>query len=123
MGVAHSRAIKAGGDVVQAYLSVSAREQGESIVIEVDGELDLGSSPQLEQALDYARREEPALVVIDLAKLRFTDMAGLRVLMEAQAHSDREGRRLVLANVPEPVRRVMKLARVNGAFTILENPE
>jgi anti-anti-sigma factor len=122
VGVAHSRAIKAGGDVVQAYLSVSAREQGESIVIEVDGELDLGSSPQLEQALDYARREEPALVVIDLAKLRFTDMAGLRVLMEAQAHSDREGRRLVLANVPEPVRRVMKLARVNGAFTILENP-
>jgi anti-anti-sigma factor len=107
---------------VQAYLIVSAREQGESIVIEVDGELDLGSSPQLEQALDYARREEPALVVIDLAKLRFTDMAGLRVLMEAQAHSDREGRRLVLANVPEPVRRVMKLARVNGAFTILENP-
>lgn len=107
---------------MQAYLSVSAREQGESIVIEVDGELDLGSSPQLEQALDYARREEPALVVIDLAKLRFTDMAGLRVLMEAQAQSDREGRRLALANVPEPVRRVMKLARVNGAFTILENP-
>jgi anti-sigma B factor antagonist len=107
---------------VQAYLSVSAREQGESIVIEVDGELDLGSSPQLEQALDYARREEPALVVVDLAKLRFTDMAGLRVLMEAQAQSDREGRRLALANVPEPVRRVMNLARVNGVFTILENP-
>lgn len=107
---------------MQAYLSVSAREQGESIVIEVDGELDLGSSPQLEQALDYARREEPALVVVDLAKLRFTDMAGLRVLMEAQAQSDREGRRLALANVPEPVRRVMNLARVNGVFTILENP-
>jgi anti-anti-sigma factor len=60
--------------------------------------------------------------VIDLANLRFTDMAGLRVLMEAQAQSDREGRRLVLANVPESVRRVMKLARVNGVFTILESP-
>ena len=106
---------------MQTYLSVSVREEGESIVIDVDGELDLGSSPQLEQALDYARREEPALVVIDLAKLRFTDMAGLRVLMEAQAQSDREGRRLVLANVPAPVRRVMKLARVNGVFTLLEN--
>jgi anti-sigma B factor antagonist len=107
---------------VQAYLSVSVREQDQSLVIEVDGELDLGSSPQLEQALDYARREQPALVVIDLAKLRFTDMAGLRVLMQAQEQSDREGRRLVLANVPEAARRVMRLARVNGVFTILDGP-
>jgi anti-sigma B factor antagonist len=98
------------------------REEGQSVVIEVDGELDLGSSPQLQQALDYARREHPGLVVIDLAKLRFTDMAGLRVLMEAQEQSDREGGKLVLANVPEPVRRVMKLARVNGVFTILDSP-
>lgn len=98
------------------------REQGKSIVVEVDGELDLGSSPQLEQALEYARRDQPPLVVIDLAKLRFSDMAGLRVLMEAQEQSDREEGQLVLANVPEPVRRVIKLARLNSVFTILENP-
>ena len=47
--------------------------------------------------------------------------AGLRVLMEAQDQSDREGGRLVLTNVPDTVRRLMRLAQVNGVFTILEN--
>jgi anti-anti-sigma factor len=112
---------RAAGNGVQRYLNVSVREQGQSIVIELDGELDLGSTPQLEQALDYAQRDQPPLVVVDLANLRFTDMAGLRVLMDAQDQSDREGGRLVLANVPEMVRRLMRLARVNGVFTILEN--
>jgi anti-anti-sigma factor len=106
---------------VQTYLSVSVRDQGESIVIELDGELDLGSSPQLEQALDYAQRDHPPLVVVDLDRLSFTDMAGLRVLMAAQEQSDREGGRLVLANVPDNVRRLIRLAQVNGVFTILEN--
>lgn len=105
---------------MQTYLSVNVRDQGQSIVIELDGELDLGSSPQLEQALDFAQRDRPALVVVDLDKLSFTDMAGLRVLMVAQEQSDREGGRFVLANVPDPVRRLMRLARVNDAFTILE---
>ena len=107
---------------MQTYLSVSVREQDQSIVIELDGELDLGSSPQLAQALEQVMRNQPPLLVIDLAKLRFTDMAGLRVLMGAQEESDRAGGRLVLANVPDPVRRLMKLARLNGIFTILENP-
>lgn len=105
---------------MQTYLTVSVREQDHSVVIELDGELDLGSSPQLEQAIDYAQRDRPELVVIDLANLRFTDMAGLRVLMRAQDQTDRSGGRLVLANVPESIRRVLRLAQVNGTFTIVE---
>lgn len=105
---------------MQTYLTVSVRDKDHSVVIELDGELDLGSSPQLEQAIDYARRDRPELVVIDLAKLRFTDMAGLRVLMRAQDQTDRSGGRLVLANVPESIRRVLRLAQVNGTFTIVE---
>lgn len=106
---------------MQPYLSVSVRDQDQSIVIELDGELDLGSSPQLEQALEYAQRDRPALVVVDLDKLSFTDMAGLRVLMAAQEQSDRSGGRMVLAHVPETMRRLIRLAQVNGVFTILDD--
>jgi anti-sigma B factor antagonist len=106
---------------VQTYLSVFVRDQGQSTVIELDGELDLGSSSQLEQALEHAGRDRPALVVVDLTRLSFTDMAGLRVLMAAQEQYEREGGRLVLANVPDSVLRLMRLAQVNGFFTIVEN--
>lgn len=91
------------------------------MIVDVDGELDLASSPQLEQALAHAWHDQPGLVVLQLGNLRFLDMAGLRVMLGAQDEAERHGGRLVLANVREPVRRVMKLARVDDLFTILEN--
>lgn len=97
------------------------REQGQSTVIQLDGELDLGSATELEQALELVWRNSPRLVVLDLKHLQFTDMAGLRVLMAAQEQAERQSWRLVLANVPDPVRRVMGLARISDVFTILEN--
>jgi anti-anti-sigma factor len=106
---------------VQAYLRVSVREQGHSAIVEVDGELDLASSHQLALALDQTWRKQPRLVVLELGDLRFIDMAGLRVLLVAQQRAEHEHARLVLANVREPVHRVMRLANVTGLFTILED--
>jgi len=105
---------------VQTYLSVSVREQDRSVVLELEGELDLASSPQLEHVLERTRREHPGLMVLDLERLRFIDMAGIRVLLAAQQRAERYGHRLVLANVRHSIRRVMQLASVNGVLTVLE---
>jgi anti-anti-sigma factor len=106
---------------VQSDLTVSVRRQGESAIVEVGGELDLGSSAQLEQALQLAWRDEPALVVIELGELYFIDMAGLRVLLEAQRRAAERDTRLLLAHVRRPVQRVLELARMRHLFTIQEN--
>lgn len=113
--------VQLGGVWVQTYLSVSVRQQGRSIVVELDGELDLGSSRQFEQAIENVWRTEPELVVIDVGRLSFADMAGLRALLMAQDQAEHEGTELLFANVRDPVRRVMRLASVNGLFRILED--
>ena len=107
--------------MLQTYLKVSVREQDRKVTLEVDGELDLASSPALADAVEQAWRNEPGLMVLELGNLRFIDMAGLRVLLAAQEHADRQSSRLVLANVRGPVHRVMMLAQVTGLFTILED--
>lgn len=106
---------------MQTYLRVGVREQERSIVLEVDGELDLASSHILQQALEAAGRKRPRLVVLELGNLRFIDMAGVRVLLAAQQEAERGDRRLVLANVNPSVLRVLQLASVRGLFTILED--
>jgi anti-sigma B factor antagonist len=106
---------------VQTYLTVSVRREGESTVVELGGELDLGSSPQLSQALEHASRDEPELVVIDLRELQFIDVAGLRVLLEAQQAAQLRGGRFMLAHVRQPVRRVLSLAQMGDVFTISNN--
>jgi anti-sigma B factor antagonist len=105
---------------VQAYLSVSVRERGESVIVEVGGELDLASSPDLERVLDETLRPHPGLVVVEMGKLNFIDMSGLRVLLSAQQRAEERGTRLVLANVRSQIRRVMALARVDDLLTVLE---
>lgn len=109
------------GEWVQSELTVSVRRQGEAAIVEVGGELDLGSSAQLEQALQLAWRDPPALVVIDLGELYFIDMAGLRVLLDAQRRAAANDTRLLLAHLRRPVRRVLELARMGDLFTIQEN--
>ena len=91
------------------------------MVLEVDGELDLASTRNLEQALEDAWRRQPRLLVLELGNLRFVDMAGLRVLLAAAQRAEQQDTRLVLANVRDPVLRVMKLASVSSLFTILED--
>jgi anti-anti-sigma factor len=105
---------------VQAHLNVSVREQGESVVVELCGELDLASSSKLEQALNDTWRAKPRLLVLELAKLHFIDMAGLRVLLGAQQQAMARSAQMVLSGVRPNIRRVMALAQVDDLLTVLE---
>ena len=105
---------------MQTDLIVSVQGRGLSIVLEVDGELDLASAPQLKRALEQAWANAPEEIVIDLGKLRFMDMSGLRVLLSARQRAERRGTELVLTNVGDSIRRVLTLAGVNGLLPIRE---
>ena len=103
---------------MQTDLIVSVQGRGPSIVLEVDGELDLASAPQLKRALEQAWGNAPEEIVLDLGKLRFMDMAGLRVLLSARQRAEQRGTELVLTNVRDSIRRVLTLAGVNGLLPI-----
>ena len=105
----------------QSYLTVSVRGYGQAIVVQLDGELDLASSPQLEQALEPVWRDSPDELVLDLDQLRFMDMAGLRVLLNASQRADRGGTELVLRNVRDQILRVLTLTGVDGLLPIRGN--
>ena len=102
----------------QKYLSVRADRSGGRSVLYLEGELDLGSSPQLKAEIDRTLRAGAASVVVDVRELRFMDMAGLRVLLGGQERAEREGGRLVISGVREPIRRTLALARVRNALSV-----
>jgi anti-sigma B factor antagonist len=79
------------------------------------GELDLAAAPQLEAALSA----QTGPVVLDLRELTFVDAAGLRVLVEAEAHSRQDGMNLRFI-AGEAVRRLFELAAVPDALTYVE---
>jgi anti-anti-sigma factor len=60
----------------------------------VRGELDLGSSPELEAEIELAERSDAVRIVIDVNGLNFIDSTGLRVLLVAKRRADCDGNRL-----------------------------
>lgn len=83
------------------------------VVVRPSGALDAASAPVLADILaDLAQRSASA--VLDLGALRAVDSAGLRVILEAHAYSQRDGFGLTLLPAPPAVMRIFELAGVVG---------
>src|SRR5579875_809462 len=56
---------------MQSHFRVEVANKGETAIISVSGELDLASSPALEEELERAANSDVALVIVDLRQLEF----------------------------------------------------
>ena len=80
-------------------------------MISVSGELDLASSPALEEELERVAKSDATVIVVDLAELEFMDSTGLSVLVRAHQRAEENGRRLGLVNGSQQVQRLLTLTR------------
>jgi anti-sigma B factor antagonist len=74
--------------------------------VQVVGELDVDTTPQLEQTLREPRTQ---LVVLDLRELAFMDSSGVHAIVNASVRARQLGGRLVLLRGPPRVDRVFGL--------------
>ena len=83
--------------------------------LRVTGELDLASSPLFARELDTTLDTGEEDVHVDLARLRFIDLAAARVLHERARELEAAGRRLVLHHPPALARRLFALLDANAS--------
>jgi anti-anti-sigma factor len=104
-------------------LATRVTQRSGCALVAVDGELDLSTVEQLEEALGSAIDDGTGPVVLDLAALRFCDSAGLAVLVRTHNQLSGLGRRLVIASASGPVLRVLELSGLNRMITTATNPD
>jgi anti-anti-sigma factor len=80
-----------------------------SLVIVVQGELDILTSPLLDEALARARTTGAARIVVDLLGVTFMDSTAVHVLIR-HAREERGRGRLRLTNAAPQARRVFELS-------------
>jgi anti-anti-sigma factor len=107
---------------VQSHFRVEVRNADATTVISVSGELDLASSPALEEELERVSQSDAQLVVIDLRNLEFMDSTGLSVLVRAHQRAEENGRRLGLVNGSQQVQRLLTLTGVAERLTLTDVP-
>ncbi|MBV9803999.1 MAG: STAS domain-containing protein [Solirubrobacterales bacterium] len=108
---------------MQSHFRLEVRNQGRAAVIAVSGELDLASSPALQEELDRVAASDSELLIIDLRELDFMDSTGLSVLVRAHQRIEELGRRLAMVRGPQQVQRLLRLTGVADRITLVDKPE
>lgn len=92
-------------------------------MIVLGGELDLASSPQLEQSLEHVWTTDADPVVIDLRGLEFMDSTGLSIIVRAQQRMTENGRQLSVVRGSQQVQRLLDLTGVAERLRLVDTPE
>jgi anti-sigma B factor antagonist len=91
-------------------------------VLEITGELDLATAPELKWALADLQAEGALNLIVDLSRISFIDSTALGVLVGAQRGLD-VGARLALICAEENVLRIFELTGLDGMFDIFATVE
>jgi anti-sigma B factor antagonist len=106
-------------ELVAARLRVRpAPHAGEAVCLRLEGQLDAQSALALARVLLDAQRVGTALV-LDLSRLSFLDVAGLRVLVDAARRACGAGCELVLRAPSRDARRLFRMTGL-GAWARLD---
>ena len=107
---------------MQSQFRVEVNSEDHAVVISVSGELDLATSPALEQELERAS-SSATVVIVDLRQLEFMDSTGLSVLVKAHQKAEELGQSFALVRGPQQVERLLSLTGVADRVRLVDTPE
>lgn len=108
---------QSGDSVDPTAFEVGKHQVDQAVVLNVSGEVDMLSAPQLAEAIHTALAAAPAALIVDLSKVDFLASAGMTVLVTAQAEVVPPTRFAVVANGPATSRPI-KLMGLDGILSL-----
>ena len=104
------------------HFHVSAERLGADALIVVEGELDIATLPEFEQAVTRMRAQGLERMVIDLRQLEFLDSMSIELLLRVHHELEGTGADLVVVRGPRAVNRVFDLMELERVLTLVDEP-
>ena len=105
-------------------MQISIRRVDSATIVDVSGDIDLASSPELRKALlQEVRDNRKPRVVMNLSAVRYIDSSGVASLVEGLKASRDIGSRFILVGLSGPAREVLQLSRLVKVFEIYDTEE
>jgi anti-sigma B factor antagonist len=95
---------------------IEVSKAGASVRIAISGDVDADSAPGLGLRINDVITPDWPDVVLDLEHLSFLDSSGLGLLIQLSNRMTENRARLSLENIPEPVRRLLEVTRMDDRF-------
>jgi anti-sigma B factor antagonist len=103
-------------------MTISVRKSAAARIVDLEGDVDLGTSPNLRRALFDSLRETSRLA-LNLKALRYIDSSGIATLIEVLKDAQRLQKDFVLFGLSPAVQDVFRLTHVNRIFRIFDTEE
>jgi anti-sigma B factor antagonist len=102
------------GDAMDGAAQLGLRDDadGPRHVLVLRGELDMASSPALEEAVRQICTDSAETLTVDLSGLTFMDSTGLRVVLLAKELCERHGCELLVIPGPAQIQRLFEVTGI-----------
>jgi anti-sigma B factor antagonist len=103
-------------------VKISVRDVGTTKIVDVEGDVDLGTSPAFRHTL-FDALPNAATVALNLAAIRYIDSSGIATLIEVLKHSQKLNMQFVLFGLSPAVQEVFRLTHVFRLFRIFQTEQ
>jgi len=99
-------------------MNINVTSRGDIHVLELSGELDYHSSPELREKLTELTAKQAPKILVNLSGVEYMDSSGIATFVEAFQKTKRYQGRLILAALTATVRGVFEIAKLDSIFEI-----
>ncbi len=103
-------------------MKAATRQQSGNTIVDVSGDIDMGTSPGLRKLLLESLSKTPRLVV-NFNNVRYIDSSGIASLVEVLMKARNSQKRLILYGLNKTVQEVLQLTRLTSVFEIRKTEE
>src|SRR6266436_9505184 len=108
--------------IEESVVKITVRDLGNANVVDVDGDVDLGTSPDLRRTL-FETLPRAAKLALNLGGIRYIDSSGIATLIEVLKDSQRLNKEFVLFGLSPAVQEVFRLTHVIRIFRVFQTEQ
>ena len=90
-------------------------------ILKIKGDVDLYSSPQVRKQILALANKKHANILVDFLEVTYMDSSGVATLVEALQLTNKNGGKLRLFNLDQPIKDVFELSRLDRVFEIYDD--
>jgi anti-sigma B factor antagonist len=104
-------------------MEVTSRVADGAVVVTVEGEVDLYSSPGLRNEIVHWAQEKMLSLIIDLGAVTYMDSSGIATLVEGFQLTKRNGRKFNIVRPGPSIQEVLRFAHLDKILPIFNTVE
>ena len=104
-------------------MQVTQAKVKDFVVISIEGEIDLNSSPQLRKTFGEILSQKASKIIVDFGKVSYIDSSGLATMIEMMQRLKKDNGQMYLSSMSDKIKSLFEITKLDKLFAIYRNQE